>query len=112
MSPLTYYFKIRYEFGYSSKISVTHHRLFNERFFIDLALETIKMLDKYPDYGVHYIALNASNFMTPSNQKTYSLLEYDRDKKMASLNAGLLKIRDKYGVDIVRYGSEKMKATV
>ncbi len=28
---------------------------------------------------------------------------------MASLNAGLLKIRDKYGVDIVRYGSEKMK---
>ena len=53
--------------------------------------------------------MNASNFMTPSNRKTYSLLEYDdKDKKMANLNAELLKIRDKYGVDIVRYGSEKM----
>ena len=46
--------------------------------------------------------------MTPGNRKTYSLLEYEKDKKMASLNAGLLKIRDKYGVDIVRYGSEKI----
>ena len=52
--------------------------------------------------------MNASNFMTPSNRKTYSLLEYDKDKKMANLSAELLKIRDKYGVDIVRYGSEKM----
>ena len=112
ISPLTFYFKIRYEFGYSSKVSVTLHRLFNERFFIDLALETIQKLDKYPNYAIHYIAMNASNFMTPSNIKTYSLLEYKKDKKMASLNAGLLKIRDKYGVDIIRYGSEKMKATV
>jgi DNA polymerase-4 len=52
--------------------------------------------------------MNASDFITPSNRKTYSLLEYDNDKKMANVNAELLKIRDKYGVDIVRYGSEKM----
>ncbi len=56
--------------------------------------------------------MNASNYMTPSDRKTYSLLEYDNDKKMANLNADLLKIRDKYGVDIVLYGSEKMNVVL
>lgn len=107
LNPTTFYFSIRYEFGHSSKISVTHHRLFNERFLIDLALETVKKLDHYPTYKIHYIAMNASNFVTPVNQKTFSIFEYDKDRKMANLNAGLLKIRDKYGVDMVRYGSEQ-----
>jgi hypothetical protein len=46
--------------------------------------------------------------MTPSNKNTYSLLEYDKAKKMTNLNAGHIKIRGKYEVDIVRYESEKM----
>ncbi len=107
LTPSTFHFRIRYEFGHSSKVSLTRHRLFHERFFIDLALKTVKELDRYPAYKVHYIAMNASNFITPANQKTLNLLEYAHDKKMASLNAGLLKIREKYGVDMVQYGSEK-----
>lgn len=106
INPVTFYFKIRYDFGLSSKVTVTHYRLFNERFFIDLALKTIKKLNSHPDYKIHYIAMNASNFVTVANLKTFSLLEYNADKKMAELNAGLLKIRDKYGVDMIRYGSE------
>ena len=53
-----------------------------------------------------YIAISASNFTNNHNQKTYSLLDYENDLKFASLNEKLLKIRDKYGVDIIKYGNE------
>lgn len=108
LNPATFYFRIKYDFGLSQKISVTHHRLFNERFFIDLALSTIRELDRYPSYKVGKITMSASNFITPNNRKTFSLLEYANDQKMATLNGVLLQIREKYGVDMVRYGSETM----
>jgi DNA polymerase-4 len=51
--------------------------------------------------------MNASNFITKANLKTFSLIEYGKDTKMASLTTQMAKIRDKYGVDMVRYGVEQ-----
>jgi DNA polymerase-4 len=51
--------------------------------------------------------MNASNFVTKANLKTFSLIEYSKDAKMASLTTQMAKIRDKYGVDMVRYGVEQ-----
>ncbi|MEA2027730.1 MAG: DNA polymerase IV [Campylobacterota bacterium] len=108
LNPATFYFRIKYDFGHSQKISHTHYRLFNERFLIDLALDTIRQLDRYPSYKVSKITMSASNFITPSNPKTFSLLEYEQDQKMATLNKELFKLREKYGVDTIRYGNETM----
>ena len=106
LNPTSFFFKIRYEYGVKGAVSVTHNRLFHERFLIDLAKEMIHKLDNHPGYKIHYISLSCSNFENRHNPKTFSLLEYERDRKFASLNEKLQKVRDKYGVDALRYGSE------
>ncbi len=106
LNPTTFYFKIRYEYGVKNSQSITENRLFNERFLIDLANTMIKKLDNHPGYKIHYIAISASNFSSIHNQKTLSLLEHQNDSKFAALNSQLSKIRDKYGIDAIRYGNE------
>ena len=106
LNPTTFFFKIRYEYGVKNSQSISDNRLFHERYLIDLANIMIKKLDNHPGYKIHYIAISASNFTSIHNQKTLSLIEHEKDSKLASLNNKLLKIRDKYGIDVIRYGNE------
>ena len=109
LNPTTFYFKIRYEYGLKNSQSITENRLFNEKFLIDLSKSMIKKLDNRLNYKIHYIAISASNFANnSSNVKTFSVIEYEKDLKFKSLNEKLIKIRDKYGVDIIRYASEEL----
>ncbi|MCT7555784.1 hypothetical protein [Aliarcobacter butzleri] len=68
----------------------------------------IKKLDNRLNYKIHYIAISASNFATNHNIKTFSVIEYEKDLKFKALNENLIKVRDKYGVDIIRYASEEL----
>lgn len=105
--PTTYYFKMRYENGLKSKISLTIDRPFSESMYREITLKTIQELDEYPHYGIHHLSLQVSNFVTPSQTKTFSLLHQEEDEKAKRLNEKMTKLRDKYGVDIVRSGVEK-----
>jgi len=107
LHPTTYYFKIRYEGGVKSQASRTIDRLFTESFYRELTLQSFKELDVHPHYGIHHLALHVSNFITVSQNKTFSILHIEEDKKAKQLNEKLTKLRDKYGVDIVRSGIEK-----
>lgn len=106
LNPTTFFFKIRYEYGAKNSQSITENRLFNERFLIELANKMIKRLDNHPGYKIHYIAISASNFSNAHNQKTFSIIEYENDLKLAALNNQLTKIRTKYGVDSIKYACE------
>ena len=75
----------------------------------ELTIKTIQALDAYPHYGIHHLSLHVSNFVTPSQTKTFSLLHQQEDEKSKRLNEKLTALRDKYGVDIVRSGIEKKK---
>ena len=108
LNPTTFYFKIRYEYGIKNSQSITENRLFNEKFLIDLAKFMIKKLDTRLNYKIHYIAISASNFASDHNIKTFCLIDYKKDLKYKALNENLLKVRDKYGVDIIRYASEEL----
>ena len=106
LNPTTFYFKIRYEYGIKNSQSITENRLFNEKFLIDLAKYIIKKLDIRLNYKIHYIAISASNFASDHNIKTFCLIDYKKDLKYKALNENLLKVRDKYCIDIVKYASE------
>ena len=106
LNPTTFYFNIRYEYGIKNSQSITENRLFNEKFLIDLAKFMIKKLDTRLNYKIHYIAISASNFASDHNIKTFCLIDYKKDLKYKALNENLLKVRDKYGIDIVKYASE------
>ena len=66
----------------------------------------IKKLDTRLNYKIHYIAISESNFASDHNIKTFCLIDYKKDLKYKALNENLLKVRDKYGIDIVKYASE------
>lgn len=105
VNPTTFYFKLRYDFGESSKMSVTHNRLFNERFMLDLTLESLKRLDIYKNSKIIYLAISASNF-TNAKLKTFDILNDGTDKKMALLLKSEMKLREKYGIDVVKIATE------
>jgi DNA polymerase-4 len=65
----------------------------------------LKRLDVYTQTKVVYIELSASNF-TNARLKSFDLLNIEKDRKMASLLRSETKLRDKYGIDIVRMAGE------
>lgn len=107
LNPTSFFFKIRYADGTKKSHSVTENRLFNEKFLINLAIENVKKLDIYPDTKIHYIGINATNFADTHNMKTFSLIDFKEDKKNSALTEQVAKMREKYGVDIIKYANEE-----
>ncbi len=105
VNPTTYYFKLGYENWGSSKKQYTVYRLFNERFLQHFALEKFRELDLYPTLRVKYIGMSATKFIH-HDPKTFNILEYENDTKMRRLTDALTKMRDKYGMDVIRGGGE------
>lgn len=105
VNPTTYSFSLGYENWGSSKKQYTLYRLFNETFLHTFAVEKFKELDLYPHVPVRYLAMSATKFIH-HDPKTLDLFEYENDTKMRSLTDALTKMRDKYGMDIVRGGGE------
>ena len=109
LHPTTYAFAIKYENGISSKASQTVDRAFSESMYRELVVQSFTTLDTHPHYGIHYLSLSVSNFVTPTQTKTFSLLHAEVDEKSKRLCEKLTKLRDKYGVDIIRSGAEKQE---
>ncbi|MDD2367720.1 MAG: DNA polymerase IV [Sulfuricurvum sp.] len=105
VNPTTFHFSLGYENWGSSKKQYTIYRLFNEKFIQEFAYDKFKELDLYPHIAVKYIGMSASKFIH-HDPKTLNMLEYEDDTKMRKLTDALTKIRDKYGMDIVRGGGE------
>ncbi|MDD2267696.1 DNA polymerase IV [Sulfuricurvum sp.] len=107
VNPTTYHFKLKYNGGASSGISMTIDRVFSETLLRSIAIETIIKIDNLPQYGIHSISLSASNFTSEHKPKTFSLFEAQEDEKSRRLSEQVTKLRDKYGVDILRCAIEK-----
>lgn len=106
VNPTRFYFKIRYEHKLKYSKTITQDRLFSEKFLINLSKQMVKTLDIHPHYKIHYIGINASNFTNRANLKSFCLLEFEQDRKNLQLTQHITKIRDKYGIDIIRYANE------
>ncbi len=102
--PTTLHMGLRYEYAKSKK-QITFHRLFNEIFFTKTVLKLFDELDIYKYSKIIRISLSLKNFKN-SYHDTYSLFEYEKDKKFAKLLSQTTKMREKYGIDIVRFASE------
>lgn len=109
VSPTTYHFSLKYDGGVKSAHSITIDRPFSEVLFRHLCIDTFKQIDTLSSYGVHYLSMSASNFVTKARPKTFSLLDDEEDKKSCALGESITKLRHKYGMDIIRSGAEKDK---
>ncbi len=103
--PTTYYLGIRYEYNKKASYSVTEHRLFNESWFRNLALSLFYQADRDRHLKVIRLSLHASHF-TCNSRRELSLLEFDSDSNARRLSQQIHQVRERYGLDTLRWGSE------
>ena len=103
--PTTFSLSIRYELRQKSHISVTRRKEFSEKEFKDLCLELFHEADNQKRLHVVHLSINSSEF-THISRRELSLLEMDDDTKQKELTKQAYKVRAKYGLGSLRWGSE------
>jgi DNA polymerase-4 len=105
LTPKLISLSIRYDFGAKSKAHRRTNRLFSEKLLIQAAEELFDECDIFPHCAVTRIALRTGDFYRPL---TADILEYEKDRKFAKLLKGCQALRQKYGINEIRWGVELM----
>lgn len=103
--PTHFHLGISYEMRQKGKASVSKNRLFSERFFKDLCFELFKEADSSPSLRIIRISISTSQFTTHSH-RALSLIEFEQDQEQHALTQKTRHLREKYGLDTLRWGSE------
>lgn len=103
--PTTFHLGISYEMGIKGKSNITENRLFSEKFFKDLCQNLFLQADTSPSLRIIRISISTSAFTTHSH-RALSLIDYEEDKKQYVLTQKTKRLREKYGLDTLRWGSE------
>lgn len=105
VNPQTYTIKIKYEFNSKSTNYINTNRIFSEKLFKDEILKMFDNNDIHPTHSVIQLNITVSNFIE-QRMDSFNLLEYEGDLKKKELNTKLNGLREKFGVDIIKNGSE------
>ena len=103
--PLTYSLKIRYEYGKSNKDYVNSHRMFNESVFKQMTIEIFNKIDIHPTHKIVQLNITLSNFSS-QKQTTFDMFNLENDLKEENLSKSMHKLRDKFGIDIIKSANE------
>ena len=104
VNPTTYFLKITYEYGVSAKRSIAIDRVFSETLFKSTLSKVYDELHLCRNRAVK-ITVNVSNF-SEQRKKTLSLLDLDEDMHENKLSKEIQKLREKFGLDIIKTGDE------
>ncbi|BAF69393.1 DNA polymerase Y family protein [Nitratiruptor sp. SB155-2] len=104
-NPTQYFLSLKYDTGYKSKAHIIDETTFSEAKCKRIALELFEQADKYPTASVTRIALRCLRFKKFSS---YELLNWKKDKKFTKLLQQSRKVRQKYGMDLIKWGVELM----
>jgi len=103
--PTTYHLGISYVYNQRSSANSTEHRLFNEQFFKELTQQLFAKADTQRNLKIIRISISCSQF-TCNSHRELSLLDFHNDTKMHELTRNTKELRDKYGLDIIRFANE------
>ena len=103
--PTNFHVGVSYELGFRGKANVSQNRLFSEKFFKDLCQSLFKEADSSKNLRIIRISISTSQFTTHSH-RALSLIDYEEDSKQYKLTQKTKKLREKYGLDTLRWGSE------
>ncbi len=79
--------------------------IFTEKKFNSLCLTLFKEADIHRRLHVIRISINCSSF-TRDSKKELSLIGFEDEQKMKTLTKHSQEIREKYGIDMLKWGSE------
>ena len=103
--PLTYSLSIRYQYGEKQKEYINSHRMFNESIFKKITLELFDKIDIHKSHALIQINISLSNFSS-QKQTTFDMFNLDDDLKQENLGESMQKLRNKFGIDIIKSANE------
>lgn len=103
--PTVFHLSINYEMNQKSHINVSRAEIFTEKKFDALCLDMFHQADKQKRLQVIRLSINCSSF-TKHSRKELSLIGFEDEQKMHELSKQSQKLREKYGIDALKFGSE------
>ena len=103
--PTSFGLKIKYQYGITSNDTINTNREFSEQNFKKEIINLFPTVDKHPSHAITQLSLSLGSFQENS-QKTFDLFNQEEDSKLSNLSNSMQKLRDKFGVDIIKSGSE------
>jgi len=105
LNPKTLYLSIRYQYQAKSAKQIAIKHILHEKFLLSCTKKLFANLDIYPKSPIIRLTISLTNFQkTPD--KHPSLFDYHDDRVAYRLTEKMQNLREKYGVDIIKRGSE------
>lgn len=103
--PTVFHLSIAYEMNQKSHKNISLCEIFTEKKFDSLCLSLFNEADVHKRLHVIRISINCSSF-TRESKKELSLIGFHDELKMQKLTQHSQSIREKYGIDMLKWGSE------
>lgn len=103
--PTVFHLSISYEMNQRSHKNISISELFTEKKFDSLCLSLFNEADTQRRLHVIRISINCSSF-TRDSKKELSLIGFEDEQKMKQLTDSSQELREKYGIDALKWGSE------
>ena len=103
--PTVFHLSVSYEMSQKSHKNVSLAEVFTEKKFDSLCIRLFNEADTKKRLHVIRLSINCSSF-TRDSKKELSLIGFEDDQKMKRLTRETQKMREKYGIDALKWGSE------
>jgi len=103
--PTVYHLSISYEMNQKSHKNISLCEIFTEKKFDSLCISLFNEADTQRRLRVIRLSINCSSF-TRDSRKELSLIGFEEGKKMQELTLSTQKLRQKYGIDAIKFASE------
>ena len=104
-NPMTFALKIKYQYEDKAKDYINNNRTFTEQHLKQEMIDMFTKIDNHPSHAIVQINITLSNFQE-NKAVTLDLFTLEDDTKQSKLTASMQKLRDKYGIDIIKSGGE------
>lgn len=103
--PTVYHLSIAYEANQKSHKNISLCEIFTEKKFDSLCLSLFNEADIHRRLHVIRLSISCSSF-TRDSKKELSLIGFEDEQKMKKLTESSQNLREKYGIDTLKWGSE------
>ena len=103
--PTVFHLSIHYTMGQKSHINISKAEIFTEKKFNALCQEMFEKADSQRRLHLIRLSISCSSF-TKHSRKELSLIGFEEERKMHVLTQSTQKLREKYGMEALRFGSE------
>ena len=104
-NPMTFSLKIKYQYGDKAKDYINNNRTFTEQHLKQDMINIFDKIDNHPSHAVVQVNITLSNFQE-DKAVTMDLFTLEEDSKQSKLTDSMQKLRDKFGIDIIKSGGE------